>query len=172
MVNDNTPGTCARHRRPIRPAEGRVIQEPRQRLLQRRAKRRGLESITIPASVLDRWNGPAVSASANVIPRNALEGLPLHKVDLHVTKDIRLGGTLRAQLVAEIFNVLGDQEWQSDHRRAVARRPERAARSNQCRRAAITAVVPRRCARQRSRIFTPDSIARVTRGVDTDGTGR
>ena len=27
------------------------------------------------------------------------------KVDLHVTKDIRLGGTMRAQLVGEVFNL-------------------------------------------------------------------
>src|SRR6185436_2599802 len=62
-------------------------------------------AITIPASVLDRWNGPAVIESGATIPRNALEGLPLHKVDLHLTKDIRLGGSTRVQLVAEVFNV-------------------------------------------------------------------
>jgi hypothetical protein len=62
-------------------------------------------SITIPASVLDRWNGPAVIAPGDVIPRNALEGLPLHKVDVHVTKDVKLGGTAKVQLVAEVFNL-------------------------------------------------------------------
>ena len=62
-------------------------------------------SITVPASVLDRWDGPAVITSGAVIPRNALEGLPLHKVDVHVTKDIKLGGTRRVQLIAECFNL-------------------------------------------------------------------
>ncbi len=62
-------------------------------------------AITIPASVLDRWDGPAVINSGDVIPRNALSGLPLHKVDLHITKDIRLGGTAKVQLVAEVFNL-------------------------------------------------------------------
>ncbi|MCU1385848.1 MAG: hypothetical protein JWL71_4545 [Acidobacteria bacterium] len=62
-------------------------------------------AIAIPASVLDRWNGPAVINSGDTIPRNALEGLPLHKVDLHVTKDIRIGGTARIQLVGEVFNL-------------------------------------------------------------------
>jgi hypothetical protein len=62
-------------------------------------------AITIPAAVLDRWNGPAVIESGATIPRNALEGLPLHKVDLHLTKDIRLKGSSRIQLVAEVFNV-------------------------------------------------------------------
>ena len=55
--------------------------------------------------MLDRWDGPAVINSGDVIPRNALTGLALHKVDLHVTKDIRLGGTARVQLVAEVFNL-------------------------------------------------------------------
>src|SRR4029077_8662827 len=55
-------------------------------------------AITIPAAVLDRWNGPAVINSGDVIPRNALSGLPLQKVDLHVTKDFKLGGTAKVQL--------------------------------------------------------------------------
>ena len=45
--------------------------------------------IVIPAAMVDRFDGPATIASGVVIPRNALEGLPLHKVDLRVTKDIR-----------------------------------------------------------------------------------
>jgi hypothetical protein len=62
-------------------------------------------AITVPASVLDRWDGPAVINSGDTIPRDALEGLPLHKVDLHVTKDIKLGGTAKVQLVGEVFNL-------------------------------------------------------------------
>jgi carboxypeptidase family protein len=62
-------------------------------------------AITIPAAVLDRWDGPAVINSGDVIPRNALTGLSLQKVDLHVTKDIKLTGTMRVQLVAEVFNL-------------------------------------------------------------------
>jgi hypothetical protein len=62
-------------------------------------------AITIPASVLDRWDGPAVIQSGQVIPRNALEGLPLHKVDLHIMEDIKLHGTMKLQLIAEVFNL-------------------------------------------------------------------
>jgi hypothetical protein len=40
-----------------------------------------------------------------VIPRNALKGESLHKVDLRVTKDVRIVGTLRAQLIGEVFNL-------------------------------------------------------------------
>jgi hypothetical protein len=70
-------------------------------------------SITIPASVLDRWTGNAVIAPGEVIPRNGLEGLPLHKVDLHITKDFKLGGTAKVQLVAEVFNLLNHENFGS-----------------------------------------------------------
>jgi hypothetical protein len=70
-------------------------------------------AITIPASVLGRWNGPAVIDSGTVIPRNALQGLPLHKVDFHLTKDVRLGGSARVQLVAEVFNVFNHENYGS-----------------------------------------------------------
>jgi len=62
-------------------------------------------TIVIPAAILDRWDGPATISSGALIPRNALEGLPLHKVDLHVTKDIPLGGKAKAQLIGEVFNL-------------------------------------------------------------------
>jgi hypothetical protein len=70
-------------------------------------------TITIPAAVLNRWDGPAVITSGTVIPRNALEGLPLHKVDLHVTKDIHLYGTMKAQLIGEVFNAFNHANYGS-----------------------------------------------------------
>jgi hypothetical protein len=70
-------------------------------------------AIAVPASVLDRWDGPAVIASGDVIPRNALGGLPLHKVDLHVTKDIKIAGSARVQLVGEVFNVFNHANYGS-----------------------------------------------------------
>jgi len=62
-------------------------------------------AITVPVGVLDRWNGPAVVNSGDVIPRNALDGMPISKVDLRVEKSIVLVGTLKAQLIAEVFNL-------------------------------------------------------------------
>jgi len=70
-------------------------------------------AITIPGAVLDRWHGPAVITSGTVIPRNALEGLPLHKVDLHVTKEFPVSGSVKAQLVGEIFNVFNHANYGS-----------------------------------------------------------
>jgi hypothetical protein len=61
--------------------------------------------ITIPATIVDRWNGPAVIATGSVAPRNALQGTPLHKVDVRVQEEVRLPGKTRLQLVGEIFNL-------------------------------------------------------------------
>jgi len=63
-------------------------------------------AIVIPAGALDRWRGPAVINSGDVIPRNALEALPYSKMDLRVTKDIKLGATAKVQLIGEVYNVL------------------------------------------------------------------
>ena len=62
-------------------------------------------AIVVPEAMLDRWLGPDVVASGVVIPRNALVGLPLHKVDLRLTKEILLVGTARLQLIGEVFNL-------------------------------------------------------------------
>jgi hypothetical protein len=61
--------------------------------------------ITIPEAVLDRWDGPAVIGTGTVWPRNALRGLPLHKVDLRVSKRIAFSSSTQLTFLAEAFNV-------------------------------------------------------------------
>jgi hypothetical protein len=61
--------------------------------------------IVIPGAVLDRFDGPAVIGTGQVVPRNALKGFPLYKVDLRVTKTTRLAGSVRLSLQAEVFNL-------------------------------------------------------------------
>jgi hypothetical protein len=68
-------------------------------------------AITVPAGVLDRWNGPAVVASGAVIPRNALEGLPVHKVDVRLTKEIKFGATAKISLMGEVFNLFNHRNY-------------------------------------------------------------
>ncbi len=62
-------------------------------------------TIIIPADVADRFDGPTTITSGMVIPRNALEGLPLHKVDLRLTKDVRLSATLKVSFIGEVYNL-------------------------------------------------------------------
>ena len=70
-------------------------------------------TIVIPADVADRFNGPAAITSGTVIPRNALQGLPLHKVDLRITRDVRLGGSAKATFIAEVFNLFNHANYGS-----------------------------------------------------------
>jgi hypothetical protein len=56
-------------------------------------------------NVRDRFDGPSSIAPGEIAPRNALRGLPLHKVDLRITKDVRLPGGMRATGIAEVFNL-------------------------------------------------------------------
>jgi hypothetical protein len=63
------------------------------------------QTIIVPAEMVDRYLGDPSIVSGAVIPRNALEGLPLHKVDLRFMKDIPLGGRVKISLIGEIYNV-------------------------------------------------------------------
>src|SRR5436190_19150533 len=55
--------------------------------------------------VASRFDDLSTIPSGYVIARNALEGLPLHKVDLRVTKDIKIVGTTKASLIVEVYNL-------------------------------------------------------------------
>ena len=55
--------------------------------------------------MLDRWHGAETIGSGDVIPRNALEGTPYSRLDLRLTKEIKIGATLRASLIGEVYNV-------------------------------------------------------------------
>jgi hypothetical protein len=52
----------------------------------------------------DRYNGPTTLNPGDLVPRNALEGDPIHKIDLRATKTVKVGG-IQLQGVAEVFNV-------------------------------------------------------------------
>jgi hypothetical protein len=56
-------------------------------------------------SVRDRFDGPDAIAPGDIAPRNALRGLPLHKVDVRFTKDINLPGGVKLTGIAEVFNL-------------------------------------------------------------------
>jgi hypothetical protein len=70
-------------------------------------------TIIIPAEIADRFDGPTTITSGMVIPRNALQGLPLHKVDLRITEDVKLGGSRKVTLIAEVFNLFNHANYGS-----------------------------------------------------------
>ena len=56
-------------------------------------------------AVRNRFDGPAAIAPGEIAPRNALKGLPLHKVDLRISKDLALPGGMKLTGIAEVFNL-------------------------------------------------------------------
>jgi hypothetical protein len=63
--------------------------------------------------IASRFHGPSTIASGETIPRNALQGLPLHKVDLRLTKDITLRGTAKISLIGEVYNLFNHHNYGS-----------------------------------------------------------
>jgi hypothetical protein len=60
--------------------------------------------ITVRPEALERFEGPNVIGTLETTPRNALQGVPLHKIDLRLSKDFQLG-RVRATALAEVFNL-------------------------------------------------------------------
>jgi len=63
--------------------------------------------------IASRFEGATTINSGDVIPRDALVGLPLHKVDLRLTKDIKLVGTTKISLIGEVYNAFNHHNYGS-----------------------------------------------------------
>jgi hypothetical protein len=63
--------------------------------------------------IASRFNGPTTINSGDTIPRDALQGLPLHKVDLRLTKDIKLTGSMKISLIGEVYNLFNHHNYGS-----------------------------------------------------------
>jgi hypothetical protein len=69
--------------------------------------------ITVPAAALGRFDGPSVIGTGETVPRNALRGKPLHKLDFRATKDVALAGSVRISGIVEVFNLLNHDNFGS-----------------------------------------------------------
>jgi hypothetical protein len=67
--------------------------------------------LTVNPAALDRFDGKATYAVGEIIPRNALKGLPLHRVDVRLSKDVRLPGGVKLIGIAEVFNLLNHKNY-------------------------------------------------------------
>jgi len=67
--------------------------------------------LTVNPAALDRFDGKATYVIGEVIPRNALKGLPLHRIDLRVSKDLKLPGGMKLTGIAELFNVTNHKNY-------------------------------------------------------------
>ncbi len=77
----------------------------------RAANRYVTAPVTVPAGVQDRFDGPTSFAVGDLVPRNALKGDPLHRVDMRLSKDFTLPGGMRISLIAEVFNLLNHKNY-------------------------------------------------------------
>ncbi|MGE0361158.1 MAG: carboxypeptidase regulatory-like domain-containing protein [Vicinamibacterales bacterium] len=66
--------------------------------------------IAIPEGLRDRFDGPDVIGTGQVVPRNALEGFPIHKVDLRLSKRLTFG-RVRITGLAEAFNLFNRKNY-------------------------------------------------------------
>ncbi|MDO8680961.1 MAG: carboxypeptidase-like regulatory domain-containing protein [Acidobacteriota bacterium] len=65
-------------------------------------------TVTAPASTpdsLDRFDGKSTYAVGEIVPRNALVGKPLHRMDMRLSKDINLPAGIKLTGIAEVFNL-------------------------------------------------------------------
>ena len=62
-------------------------------------------------SVADRFDGPTAFAVGDLVPRNALLGLPLHRVDARFSKDVNLPGGVRITGIVEVFNLFNHENY-------------------------------------------------------------
>jgi len=67
--------------------------------------------LVVNPAALDRFDGQASYAVGEVIPRNALKGFPLHRVDLRVSKDVALPGGMKLTGIAEVFNLFNHENY-------------------------------------------------------------
>ena len=63
--------------------------------------------------IASRFHGPSTINSGDTIPRDALQGLPLHKVDLRLTKDVNLQGKMKVSLIGEVYNLFNHHNYGS-----------------------------------------------------------
>lgn len=67
--------------------------------------------LTVNPAALDRFDGKPTYAVGEVIPRNALKGFPLHRIDVRVSKDVSLGRGMKFTGIAELFNVTNHKNY-------------------------------------------------------------
>ncbi len=67
--------------------------------------------MTVSGDAADRFDGPTSFAVGDLIPRNALKGLPLHRVDVRLSKDINLPGNVKITGIAEVFNLFNHENY-------------------------------------------------------------
>jgi hypothetical protein len=67
--------------------------------------------VTVAESARDRFDGPTSFAVGDIVPRNALQGDPLHRVDFRLAKEIPLPAGITITGIAEVFNAFNHKNY-------------------------------------------------------------
>jgi hypothetical protein len=67
--------------------------------------------VTVPDSARDRFDGPTSFAVGDIVPRNALQGDALHRVDFRLAKEIPLPAGITITGIAEVFNAFNHKNY-------------------------------------------------------------
>lgn len=73
----------------------------------------GNKPVTVPTGVLDRWNGAQNYAVGSTLPRDALKGLPLYKMDLRLSRDFKFHERATFTPMVEVFNLFNHPNYGS-----------------------------------------------------------
>jgi hypothetical protein len=66
----------------------------------------GPAPVVIPANMVDRFGGISTIPVGGLLPRNSFQGLPLYKVDMRLSKDLKIRERFVITGMLELFNVL------------------------------------------------------------------
>jgi hypothetical protein len=73
----------------------------------------GTTAIVIPSQYAGRWDGPLVIQPGQSLPRDAFHGLPLYKLDLRLSKDIRFHERFVLTPMVDVFNLFNHPNYGS-----------------------------------------------------------
>jgi hypothetical protein len=93
--------------------------------------------------IASRFHDVSTIPSGYTIARNALQGLPLHKVDLRLTKDFQVVGSMKVSLIGEVYNLFNHHNYGSYNTSLSATAPATTALFGQPQQNAGNAYVPR-----------------------------
>jgi len=93
--------------------------------------------------IASRFKDVSTIPSGYTIARDALQGLPLHKVDLRVSKDFKLVGTSKISLIGEVYNLFNHHNYGSYNTALSSTAPATTALFGQPQQNAGNAFVPR-----------------------------
>lgn len=68
-------------------------------------------ALAVNPAALDRFDGKSSYAAGELVPRNALRGFALHRVDVRLSKDLDIGRGMKVTGMVEVFNLFNHKNY-------------------------------------------------------------